>query len=70
MLFETETYVQEKNKTKQNTAWLIEKQFLKKQDMKKSFSNDSKYSGWVSSSLRARISRISSHLGNRMILLG
>lgn len=45
MLFETETYVQEENKTKQNTAWLIEKQFLKKQDMKKSFSNDSKYSG-------------------------
>lgn len=45
MLFETETYVQEKNQTKQNTTWLIEKKFFLKQDMKKSFSNDSKYSG-------------------------
>ena len=43
MLVEAETCVGEEKKTQKSL--LIEKQFLKKQDMNKSFSNGSKYSG-------------------------
>lgn len=42
MLVEAETCV---GKEKKQKSLLIEKQFLKKQDMNKSFSNGSKYSG-------------------------